>query len=284
MFKRFITFTLLFSIIVGIFAGCSDFSGKKNAKAIITSDLIKYHTTGANDFGFNINLLTTKKNPDVEFIKFTGTNTQGLAVTYQNDTYDELIDKRYNGYYVTIMGFVCHTGDAFVQIDGMTLSVNGEEYDVDFKLPIIHMVYPESTESTNKVEAGSYPLFVSTKGISNTEFTYEYHISDSISIENFGYNDFLAPENDKVFLNGSYIGNMDDTFPLEVKNGDTVTIQCTMAFDGVVPSTQYDSVYCDTILTYVDAGVEKELKNGIVCQSISNLDDAENVINLALGK
>lgn len=272
--------TIISMLIVFTFllTGC-EFTNSESTdnKTYVAAELVKYNLSGMSDFGFNVSMITKDKNTDIEFVSFSGTNTQGLAVKLSDDTYDNIKQLKYDGYYLRLLGFTCSTGDSYVEINGVTLKINSEETYIEFKTPIKHAV---KDDSLSDIQITNYPLFISTNSYESTDYAFEYDVESNATIEDFSFNDFLLIKDAEVSVDGEVQGTLEKVLPLQVKKDSTVSIKCRLSHKDATASTDYDNIYCDSILTYKIGDVKKTLSNNLVSQGVSNELDAENAVKL----
>lgn len=277
----FILFTIVIVSAI-LFSGCNN-TEKEDASSefIIGSDMVKYDLQGISDFGFNVNLIAKNKDLDVEFVSFIGENTQGLSVQLKDDSYDEIKSLKQNGYYIKLLGFHCKTGDEFVQIDGVNLKINGVEQKIDFATPVKH--YVKTDDSETSVQIRNHPMFISTNTYTTTEYNFEYYAESDVTIESFSFNNFFGIKSGRVAINGEDVGDI-NSLPLVVKKDSTVSIKCYLDFKDPNNTSEYDSIYCDSLLSYKTSESNETiiLANNLVSQSVSNEDDAKNVIDLMI--
>ena len=277
----FILFTIVIVSAI-LFSGCNN-TEKEDASSefIIGSDMVKYDLQGISDFGFNVNLIAKNKDLDVEFVSFIGENTQGLSVQLKDDSYDEIKSLKQNGYYIKLLGFLCKTGDEFVQIDGVNLKINGVEQKIDFATPVKH--YVKTDDSETSVQIRNHPMFISTNTYTTTEYNFEYYAESDVTIESFSFNNFFVIKRGRVAINGEDVGDI-NSLPLVVKKDSTVSIKCYLDFKDPNNTSEYDSIYCDSLLSYKTSESNETiiLANNLVSQSVSNEDDAKNVIDLMI--
>jgi len=278
----FATSVVLFVIIVLIASGC----GNQGNKVIFSSDMVKYDMQGGADFGFNVNVIMQDKGAKIEFVNFFGENTEGLAVEMVDDSFEELKNLKYNGYYIRLLGFGCHTSNEYVQIDGMNLKVSGADMKIEFDTPIRHSVanYDDAKYEYGGLYFTGRPSIVSTMSYPSTEYSYDFSTEQDVIIEDFSFNNFLALDDAVVFVNMREIGMLKDLLPLEVKSGSSISIRGYFSFNGEGFS-EYDSIYCISKLSYksFDKANSYEIPGRLVSQSVSNTDDAKRVIEI-LGK
>ena len=260
-----------------ILSGCSNI--KKDS--IVCTSLVKYNLQGISDFGFNVNLITTDKNIEVEFVRFSGENTQGLSVRLVDDTYDSLREIKQQGYYIRLLGFVCYTEDKKVIIESVTLKIDGEEKEYSFSTPIKHYVTQDHDLS---VQARSYPLFISTNSYQTTEYFFDYHVDAEVIITDFSFNDFLIVKNAEILINGQDQGRLQDLLPLTIPQDSDISIKCYLGFKNGISSTNFDSIYCDSLLSYIvkDTAEIEQVANNLVSQSVSKDADAIAVITMMI--
>lgn len=280
MKKKLCGILIFVFLMAGCICGCSGKTAS-NPKMVLGTDMVKYHSKGTEDFGFNVNLVSDKRDMEIEFVSFSGENTQGLAVQLKDDTYDYLRDMKKDGYYKKILGFVCHTGDEQVRIDGVTLKIDGEEKEFEFKTPIQHSL---KVEENSSIQTLGYPLFISTNSYDSTEYEFKYCTEEDITVTDFSFNDFLTVKDAVICVDNREIGRLEDTLPREVEKGSTIKIKGFLDFTDMDSFTKYDSIYCDAQFSYVAAGNNEiqTVHSNLVSQSVSNEQDAQQVISLLL--
>lgn len=279
MKKSMINLFILVIAGVILLSGCNQTNAESNNQndTVIGSKLIKYDLQGTSDFGFNVNLVSKSKTADVKFVSFWGENTQGLSVKLSDDTYDEIKSMKYNGYYIKLLGFVCKTGDEFVQIDGVTLNIDGVEQKIEFAAPIKHQVKKEASDTS--VQIRNYPIFISSNSYGSTEYPFEYYAENDVIIEGFDFNNFIDIKSCVISVNGETVGDL-SSFPISVKKDSTVSFKCYL--EHKESTSDYDSIYCDSMLSYKITGSDQTtvLYNNLVSQSVSDKDDAKKAIDL----
>lgn len=283
MKKQLLVLITIIVVSTLLLSGCSIINSDKSVESdniIFGTNLVKYDLEGMGDFGFNLNMISPSKKTKVEFVSFTGKNTQGLAVKLADDTFDSIKNLKYNGYYLKLLGFICNTGDSSVVITGVNLKVDGKDRTLTFETPIKHNVRED--DLTSVVQIRNYPLFISTNSYAFNMYSFEYYVESDVTIENFDFNNFLTITNADIYVNGKYKGRTTSVFPLELKKGTIFSITGNLAFKNNEDITNYESIYCDSLLTYTTNGVQKTVRSNLVSQSVSNEDDAKKVINLLL--
>ncbi|MBQ9983813.1 MAG: hypothetical protein IJP29_04415 [Lachnospiraceae bacterium] len=247
-------------------------------------NMVKYNLHGNSDFGFNVNFIYKDKNIDVTFVEFIGEGLDGLSVEMKDDTFDEIKGKKFAGYYVKLIGFVCHTQSEKIKIDGVKLKIDEVEQCFEFNEPIVHQLKDEEVD--NVIYLLNYPLYISTASYSDTEYELLYYTEQDIIVEDIDFNNYLVFKDAQVLLNGECIGNLEDAFPLKVPCNSELLVQCKFGFNDMLVYTDYDSVYCDYSLMYtVESNNHvKSLTNTLVSQSISNEEDVIPMVQLMTNK
>lgn len=271
--NKFCFFIAIAMLCSATFSGCSEIEKEQ----IITSDMIEYHTTGYSDFGFNIDLITNESSPSVDIIDIDGKNTDNLVIKYQDDTFEEIKDIEIEDRYFTIMGFVCHTDEDMVQIDSMTLDINGEETFVEFETPIIHKVKKDMETPMFSV---FFPVATSSSSIGEQEYPFIYCTNEKVEITDFGFNDFLYPKDVYVLVNNEKIGNLDSVLPLELNVDDTLEIRCIPTFINDKNYSNYSTVVYDVILKYRTSESDYINCDSLLSQGVSNFENAVSIIKL----
>jgi len=275
--KILCVFIALFSLVSTLFSGCA----RTDLDIIVGVDLLKYNRHGTADFGFNLNLITPSSNTSIEFVAFHGENTHAVSTQFRDDTFDSLKSMKHNGYYIRLLGFVCHSNAEKVIIKKVTLRIDGEEKSFTFSTPIEHSL--KQADSEPFVQFRSHTSLISTRSYETTRFFFEYHTETAVTITGFSFSDFLYVKEATVVVNGETRGQLADVLPLTVDAGSHIALQrCYLGFKDNGTSTSYDSVYCDAQLSYSVSGstIVRSVTTGLVSQSVSNNDDARNVIDL----
>lgn len=260
-------------------AGC----GSNNQNDIQwDASTVKYDTVGGKEFGFNINVLTKHPSPAIELVRLTGENTDGLAATIHNDSFEELKELKHRGMYLNLIGLRCETSNDFVKIDSMTLKVDSQEIVIPFPHPVIHRV-EEKNMVSDALQFLSVPSIIATNTYQETEMTYAFAAEQDVTVTGFQFNRFLKLKNARLLINGTEQGALQNQFPLLVKKGQQVEIKGFLEFDGQMEYSDYDGLYCNAIVSYTtQAGGAQRMEAKLVSQSVSNAEDAVAVIDRIL--
>ena len=279
-----------------LLCGCSDIPNHisqptASGAAYVPTDMIAYHRAGSEDFSFNLNLFTEQPKPTVEYVRCSGTSTEGLSIRYHNDTsaMQDINDVNIDGYYITNMGFLCHSKMPLVKISSITLKINGKEKTIPFKKPIVHELNTASTD--NSVSVAKRPMVIAASSMkSETENNYNNNTPDAYSfayaaatdaeIVSFGFNDLVQCENGMVYVNNEEVGSIDEALPLHLSKNDTIRVECNISYLPETQTAQCSNAAFNAMLTYHDANktANSVISSDIYCQSISNYEDAKNVV------
>lgn len=265
--------------------------GKSPDYPIVDAKSVKYYCEGIDDFGFNINVVTNKKDLDIKFVSFSGENVDSLKVKFADDTWDSLKELKIKGCYLKLIGFVCHTDMDHVRIDSVKLNIDGNEMEYYFDDPITH--YNTNNISRENGSGGAYllnlPTLISVTSLDPTseyltEYQFIYATDKDITISDFGFNHFLEFDNPTVYINDENTGSLSDSLPLKVAAGSTIKIISKINFSSDIKGSYIEYVYCDFYLTYISEnnGQEYSIKNSIICQSAINPEEAENILKILI--
>lgn len=263
---------LIIAVVLSLFYGCTP---SKNV--LFFTDGVKYDLVRSdfiNKFGFNIHVLSKTKAPKIEFTAAEGINTEYIRVDIQDDTFDDLKGKKYNGYYIILLGLNVVTVCEETQIDAITLSVDGEEQTIRFKTPVKNRYYDNTNDLLFPM---NMPMQISTASFeampSETKYRFTVGVSKNLTINSFRLTDFLVLKNAEVYINDQAVGTAEESFPLAVKEGDSVTVVGTLSPNNTDIS-QWDNVYFDIFFNYTCNGKTVDEPFPIVATGIGSDDEA----------
>ena len=265
--------------------------GKSLASPIVDTGSVKYYREGIDDFGFNVNVVTNKKNPDIKFVSFSGENVDSLKVKFADDTWDSLKNLKVKGCYLKLIGFVCHTDMDHVRIDSVKLIIDGDEMEYYFDDPVTH--YNTNNIREEKGSGGAYmitaPTLISVTSLDPTseyltEYQFVFGTDKNITISDIGFNRFFVFENSKVYINDELIGSLSNSLPMEVAPGSTIKIISKINFSSDVKGSYIEYVYCNFYFSYISEndGQEYSIESPIICQSAINPEEAENILKILI--
>lgn len=238
-----------------------------------------YRSNSANEFSFNINVTSSQKKPKIEFISAEGVNTEYLTVSFSNDTFKSMADKRINGKYVILLGVHCRTVTEYVKIESMKLSVNNSEVEIEFSIPVENTFY-EFDEVEHVLSQRNMPIYISTHsfiGYNETDYPFAVEATEDIVVKSFKFNDFLKFYGAEVLVNEETKGTLAEALPLELKKGDVMLVKTRIAFA--------DEKYSGMENLYLNVVAECDFNGKTVTEYyplsaifIGNLDDAKEFV------
>lgn len=240
-----------------------------------------YRSDSKNEFSFNMNIISTQKNPKIEFISAEGVNTELLSITFSNDTFESISDIKSDGKYVILLGVHCCTVTEYTRIDSINLLVDDCETVIEFPTPIENTFYNyDSTEHV--LSQRNMPIYVfpqSFVGKNETDYGFSVEAINDVTINSFNFNAFLDFTDDaEVFINGEIIGNLKNVFPINLKQGDVLTINSKIKYA--------TNDYCGMENLYLNIVVECVVNNvmiteyyPLVATYIGNSDDVKEFVN-----
>lgn len=208
-------------------------------------DAVKYNlfrSNPTNEFSFNINVISSSKNPEIEFISAKGVEAEYLTVTFSNDTFDYLLNKKFDGKYVILLGVHCTATSAYTEIQSMKLSVDGNEREIVFSTPIKN-TFSEKESKEHCFSPNFMPTYIfpqSFVGANETDYEFSVTAVKDATVNSFGLSDFLELSGAKVYINDELKGKPSEVFPLNLKQGDLLTVKSRIkAKEGVAPEGNF---------------------------------------------
>lgn len=131
-------FAVFFSalIIVLSFSACKNVSRQN---IVFYPELVQYKLwrsgNATNEFSFNIEVVSPKRNIDIEYVSAKGINTENMTVKFSDDTFKEL-NKQINGKYLLLIGVHCYAVSDYTKIESIKLKVNGKDYELSFPISV----------------------------------------------------------------------------------------------------------------------------------------------------
>lgn len=275
--KKICSILLIIVLIFG-FNSCND----QAEQVDFYPELIRYNlyrSDSANEFGFNINVTSSHKNPKIEFISAEGINTENLMVTFSDDTFEDIADERIKGNYIILLGVHCRTVTEYTRIDSMKLSVNDSETEIEFSTPIENTFYNYS-EVEHILSQRNMPIYVfpqSFVGYNETDYSFAVEAIEDTVVKSFNFNDFLVFANAEVFVNDEVKGPLTDVFPIELKKGDILTVKSRIAFADKSYSGM-ENLYLNIVIECNTNGQVVTEYYPLVATFIGNLDDVKDFI------
>lgn len=238
-----------------------------------------YRSDSKNEFSFNMNVVSSQKNPNVKFVSAEGVNTEYLTVTFSNDTFESIIDKKINGKHIILLGVHCCSVTEYTRIDSMKLLVNESEMEIEFSTPIENTFY-DYDETEHILFQRNMPVYIfpqSFVGENETDYCFSVEAIENVIINSFYFNRFIAFSDEEVFINDKSRGNMENAFPLELKQGDVLTIKSRIKFESDKYSGM-ENLYLNIVADCTVNGTSIIEYYPLVATFIGNEDDAKKFV------
>lgn len=239
-------------------------------------------TESGNKFGFNLIYLYDGNKPTVEFISFDKQSTNAMFEKMIDDTIESIDDKAYNGYKAVILGFCLDISPMSIgeelQINSITLSVNGKEETVDTTGQISVKKVSDSDEQyyCTSIYSTNVPVVIFSWCKDIEVASFNYHTEHAVTLEKFEFSDYLKVQDSCVYVDKQKLGSIEEAFPLTVGADKAVCIEISANFG------EYDSFsdyYVNSLLHYSSAeDGTKILKDYVAIQAVGNFDDLSNLI------
>lgn len=220
--KKIYSLILILLIVFG-FSAC----GAKS-QVMFFPDMVKYRlfrSDSTNKFSFNMNVISSKTNPKIEFVSAEGVNTEYMSVSFTDDTFESIKERKIDNSYVILLGVHCTVVSEYTKIDSMKLRVDGKETVIKFSTPIENnfISYDEHCLAQRNMPFYIFPQ--SFVGNNETDYTFSVEALKDTEVKSFSFNEFLSFQNATVYINNALVGTIPDAFPLEIKNGDILTVK-----------------------------------------------------------
>lgn len=248
---------------------------------IVDTRSVKYCRESGPKFGFNINIVTNKKDSTIEFVSCTGENIDSLDITLNDDTWANLKELSVNGSYLKIIGLLCVSNAEYVRLDSVRLSIDGNEKEYTFPDPVVfHLAKEQNIHYAHVLSTPFLIDVLSIEPVGAAEYPFVYESDDSIVITGFDFNKFFEPSAAMVYVNGEYIGALDTVLPLRVAAGSEIKILSKIKFSPEVDAAYIENVYCNSCLYYKheNDGEEFCLSAPMTCQSAINEEQAKGIV------
>lgn len=239
-----------------------------------------YRSDSKNEFSFNMNVTSTQKNPNIEFVSAEGVNTEYLNVTFSNDTFESIVDMKTDGKYVVLLGVHCLTATEYTRIDSIKLLVNENEVEIKFPTPIENSFY-NYDKTEHILSQRNMPIYIFPQSfVGRNETIYEFSIEaiDDVTVNSLYFNNFIVFADAEVFVNNDSIGDFKDTFPVNLKQGDVLTIKSKIEF----ANDKYcgmENLYLNVVADCISNGKAIIEYYPIVATFIGNEDDAKEFMH-----
>ncbi len=249
MVKKFQKAVAVVFSILTIILSCSACKAEKRQNVTFYPELVQYKLwrseNSKNEFSFNIEVVSSKRNIGIEYISAEGINTENLSVTFSDDTFDEL-NKPINGKYLLLIGVHCFAGSDYTKIDSMKLRIDGKDFNLLFPTSIENTFFNYDDEDEHCLSPLSMPTYIFTSsfvGENETDYSFQVATTNEITVTEIQFDDFIAFSNATIFVNDIEIGKMNDVLPLKLNNNDVLKVF------GRVKTKKGNGVYMGNIYT-----------------------------------
>lgn len=284
MVKKVLRTSTVILLILTVIVSCSACKKERGQNISFCPELVQYKLwrseNSNNEFSFNIEAISSKRNIDIEYISAKGINTENISVTFTDDTFSEL-NKSIDGKYVTLIGVHCFAVSDYTKINSMKLKIDGENFNISFPTPIENTFFDDS-DSKHCLSPLGMPTYVFTTsfvGQNETDYTYAVTATENITITQIKFADFIEFSDAKVSVNGAEIGKIEDALPLKLNKDDELRVF------GKIKTTANSGLYMGNIYTDLIFDCETDTLNKITeyypitAAFIGNRNDAKKFIN-----
>ena len=273
MLKRIFSLLFAFVLIIGL---CSCGAVKN---AVLYPELVKYKLSrdkSSDEFSFNIEVVSPKKNLDLEFVSAEGKNTENLRVTFSNDTFEELSNRKIKGSYLLLIGVHCLPISDYIRIDSMTLNVNGKQEKIEFETPVENTFFNSDAKKHLLLSKfmPTYMFTTSLVGHNETDYSFETVAESNMVITDVKFNDFIDFSDESVSVNQKEIGKLKDVLPLKLSSGDTFVIKSKIKLK-TGNELFMGNIYTDLVIDYESDGEQLTELYPMTLAFVGNTDDAK---------
>lgn len=269
---------LLVVVLLSIFAGC----GKKEEKyenVYDNSDAIHIDVK-AESFGFEIIILSKEKVQSLSLVSYSGKNLDfaNTKTACINNSLEIYRDYKYKGFYCSnwMLEFI-FPGNSNIEIDSVTLGIDGEKRVLTFAQPIR---YSNSSENKYIINDELYAMvfpneFPSSALKGNGRYQYMFGAARDCVVKGINCSGNVKIVNPVFSVNDNMTLLEDDGIAL--KAGDQLSIELSLQGD---EADEYSYCISDFIVTYEVDRVERKSSAALVFNPLSPMD--ENLNNLKL--
>lgn len=241
--KSVISLALIIAFVF-VFSSCSSDS------VTFYPEYVKYDAfiseTGSNEFRFGLNVISSHRNIDIEFISAEGENTEYITVEFVDETFRGL-HTRIDGKCFHIFGVYCHRISDYTRIDSMTLKVNGKEQKITFSSPVEYTSYDsdlyENFLSPKFITCDFSTSDLVARGQDGHVFDFAMTAMDDLTLIDVQFVDFMELTEAVIYVNETEIGRYEEVFPLELKENDNLLIS------GKIKMKDSNEPYIGTVYT-----------------------------------
>lgn len=281
-FSKTVAVLILVLTIIFSFSACKTESMQN---ITLYPELVQYKLwrskNSANEFSFNIQAVSTKRNINIEYISAEGINTEHLSVTFSDDTFDDL-NKQINGKYVLLIGVHCFAVSDYTKINSIKVTIDGKNFDISFPIPIENTFVDYNNTESHCLSPLAMPTYVFTNsfaGENETDYSFVVEATDEITVTGIHFDDFIEFSNAAVMVNDVEIGKINDILPLKLNKEDVLKVFGkikTKTNDGLYMG----NIYTDLLFEYVVAPQQKQTEYyPITAAYIGSRAEAKNFVS-----
>lgn len=263
---------------------CLIFSSCSSKEMRIFSDFIRYRIVRfdtSSSFSFNINILSNKRNPKIDFVCANGKNVNGLKAIFTDETLDDIKGKRIDGQYFLIYGVKVITVNDYTRIDSMDLLIDGTPRTIVFALPIEN-IQKDFDEIHHVCGQRNVPMYIfgsSVVGKDKQEYEFAFNIIEDTTLESFEFSDFFDPQDVNIMVNEKSIGAA-DKLPIKLKDGDILSINLKFYTRGEYDLSSKFNYYFDFIMDFANGDEKIREYFPMTCICVGNLEDAKELVKV----
>lgn len=273
----FLTLILVFS--------CSACKADGQKDVTFYPELVQYKLwrseTSTNEFSFNIEVVSSHRNIDIEYVSAEGVNTENMSVTFSDDTFDEL-NRSINGKYLLLIGVHCLAESDYTKIESMKLNVDGENFELTFP-NAIENTFLDDEENEHGLSQLNMPTYIFTTsfvGENETDYSFVVTPTEDITVTGIQFDDFIELSDATVTVNDAELGKIKDVLPLELKKDDVLKV-CGKIKRKTNDGLFMGNIYTDLMFHYTFANTQQELTEyyPITAAYVGSKEEAKNFLN-----
>ncbi len=246
----------------------------------VGTDRVMYDKSSeGNEIGAVIKIVTKNKNPDIKVLEVSGMNTSGVVCKLEDSTFDSLDGKRINSLYIKQIALSVITAADYVEIDSVTLSIDGEIKEYPFKYPLIHR--GAADDIGGDLYFASFPSLITGHSLrEGYEYNYYFFTEQKpVTLEDAHFRSFLDLKESVIVVNGMTVGALEDILPLDIPANSKVTLKTKLDLKPELSASYYENVYTELIMGYLQDGEKYELKMSMTVQGIGNKEGGIAFLN-----
>ncbi len=208
-------------------------------------------------------LYSGKSLPEFDILEIQGTNVDILSWVCEDASSDTYKKTKKDGYrygeeYVTLTFDFADLEEGeeefLVQIDAIVLTINGKEQTLVFDSPLTYITCDMDLETMNT--GWLQPCLFASEATMDGWVCFAYQAESDMTLEGFSLGSYISVDNFAIsIMDGEteievMTGDM-SSFPIEVKQGQIISIEGVFASEDVPSYSGYQNIYTSAVLTYV---------------------------------